>query len=142
MRMPCMVGVQGHLQKKPQQEKNQTRAGGKLVQIMAYLSRSILLLVLLILDLASCQNGDQIPVTLATATGQCCAECPGGSINCVGQFSIGNLTDPCTITLCEYDASEVVDEDTSTSLILSYSPDVGVEVEISLTLELGIVSCF
>ena len=107
---------------------------------MAYLSLSIPLLVLLMLGLASCQNGDQIPVTLATATGQCCAECPGGSINCVRQFSIGNLTDPCTITLCEYDAAEVVDEDTSTSLILPYSPDVGVEVEISLTLKLGIVS--
>lgn len=105
---------------------------------MAYLSLSILLLLPLF-DLAACQNGDQVPVTLATATGPCCAECPGGPINCVRQFSRGNLTDPCTVSLCEYDASESVDGDTSTAVAL-YHPDTGTEVEVRLTLELGIVS--
>ncbi len=74
----------------------------------------------------------------ATANGPCCAECPGGSQNCIEQFLQGIFAEPCTVTICKRLALEIIDGDSETGLDLNTISGI---VEVSfIDLELGSVS--
>ena len=97
--------------------------------------------VFLVTIISAIQGQEVVEVAVATALvkGPCCAECPGGLQNCVDQLLQGNRTEPCTVTLCEFTVTDIIDRDPATGLDLSTITDDETEVISSIELELGSV---
>lgn len=109
---------------------------------MAHLVRIQALLSLSLLYLTACVDGVEISVPRATATGPCCEECSNTTVSaCLTQYPPAGAQ-PCTLALCEYDASLAVDGNVSTSVRLQATDMSAIQAGItsSLTLDLGIVS--